>query len=250
MKSHLFDTLPAQRPLTLLDLPLLAPREVVILAPHPDDFDAIGVTLRHLHRQGHNLHLAVLTTGVNGIEDGWNGLHDDRAKAAAREAEQRASCEFFGLPLERLHFLRLWQKQESESSADCDARSLVCLRDYLHARRPDMVFLPHGNDSNRTHRRTYESFRQIAIDDRLSLLACLNLDAKTRDMRADMLTFFNEEEAAWKAQLLRFHRSQQERNLASRGYGFDERVLRVNRDAAKAGGHLPYAEVFELQRFG
>jgi hypothetical protein len=32
---------------------------VLVLAPHPDDFDAIGVTLHHLHEQQHTLHLAV-----------------------------------------------------------------------------------------------------------------------------------------------------------------------------------------------
>jgi hypothetical protein len=33
-------------------------------APHPDDFDAIGCTLRYLHRQGHVIHVAVLTAGA------------------------------------------------------------------------------------------------------------------------------------------------------------------------------------------
>jgi LmbE family N-acetylglucosaminyl deacetylase len=250
MKPHLFDTLPAHRPLTLSELPLPAPLEIVVLAPHPDDFDAIGVTLHRLHRQGHSLHLAVLTTGANGIEDGWNGLRNTAAKAAVREAEQRASCDFFSLPPECLSFLRLWEKQGSDAGDGSDVKDLEKLRDYLHARNPDMVFLPHGNDSNRTHRRTYESFREIALKDRLTLLACLNLDAKTIDMRADLFICFDEEAAAWKADLLRFHRSQQERNLSSRGYGFDERVLKVNRDAAtSANSPLPYAEVFELQRF-
>jgi hypothetical protein len=70
-------------------------------------------------------------------------------------------------------------------------------------------------------------------------------------MRPDLYAYFGEEEAAWKAQLLRFHRSQQERNLKTRGQGFDQRVLDVNRRAAAdAGGLMPYAEVFELQAFG
>lgn len=219
-----------------------------MLAPHPDDFDAIGVTLRHLHQQGHQLHLAVLTTGANGIEDGWNGLSDADAKASAREAEQRDSCRFFGLGADRLRFLRMWEKPNDPAA---DAHDLTRLRDYLLARQPQIVFLPHGNDSNRTHRRTYESFREIALAEKLSLLACLNLDAKTLAMHKDLYTYFDEDEAAWKAQLLRFHRSQHERNLQSRGIGFDERVLQVNRESArKSGGELPYAEVFELQCFG
>jgi hypothetical protein len=125
------------------------------------------------------------------------------------------------------------------------------LRAYLHDKRPNLVFLPHGNDSNHTHRRTYETFRRIATKDALRLQACLNLDAKTVSMRRDLYAYFGEEDAVWKAQLLRFHLSQQERNLKSRGQGFDQRVLSVNRQAsADAGGLLPYAEVFELQIFG
>ena len=70
-------------------------------------------------------------------------------------------------------------------------------------------------------------------------------------MRVDLYLDFGEEDAAWKAQLLRLHRSQQERNLRERGIGFDARVLQVNRQAAAAlGTPLPYAEVFELMRLG
>lgn len=243
MNSAVMISLPPHRPFLLSDLGLPVPLKIAVLAPHPDDFDAIGVTLRRLHEQGHEIHLAVLTAGANGIEDGWNGLHDVRAKAEAREAEQRASCEFFGLPADRLSFLHLWEDEEEE-------KELARLREHLLRTAPDMVFLPHGNDSNKTHRRTYESFRAIAQSEKLKTLACLNLDAKTVDMRTDMISYFTEEEAAWKSRLLRFHRSQQERNLQSRGIGFDERVLRVNREsAAKAGGLKPYAEVFELQLF-
>ena len=51
--------------------------------------------------------------------------------------------------------------------------------------------------------------------------------------------------------MLRHHRSQQERNLRTRGHGFDARVLEVNREAARElGAALPYAEVFELKPLG
>ena len=80
--------------------------------------------------------------------------------------------------------------------------------------------------------------------------ACLNQDAKTQAMRSDLCTPFDAETASWKAQLLRHHRSQQQRNLRTRGSGFDERVLQLNRNAAAdLGLAAPYAEVFELMRF-
>ena len=246
MQAHPFDTLPSRRPLLLPELALPAPLTVVMLAPHPDDFDAIAVTMRFLQQHGHLLHVAVLTAGANGVEDGWNGARDAAAKTALREAEQRASCSFFGLAPERLRFLRLWEDENTDAERD-RAR----LRDYLAETAPDLVFLPHGNDSNRTHRRTYESFRDIVAAEGWRLHACLNLDAKTVDMRPDLYMYFDEPDAGWKAQMLRLHRSQQERNLKTRGHGFDQRVLQVNRDAAtSAGAPLPYAEVFELQRFG
>jgi LmbE family N-acetylglucosaminyl deacetylase len=225
---------------------LVFPRqlEILVLAPHPDDFDAIGLTLRHLHRQGHALQVAVLTTGANGVDDGFEGAHADAAKAALREAEQRASCAFFGLPPERLQFLRMWG---SDGAAD----DLQPLRAWMRARPADLVFLPHGNDSNRTHRRTYEAVCAVAAEQALQAWACLNRDAKTLAMRVDLFFAFGEEEAGWKAQLLRCHRSQQERNLRARGIGFDARVLEVNRGAAAdLGLPQPYAEVFQLMRLG
>lgn len=236
-------SLPAERPLFLNALALPAPLSIVVLAPHPDDFDAIGVTMRLLQRQGHALHVAVLTAGANGVEDGWNGARSLEEKAMLREAEQRASCAFFGLPEERLSFLRLW---ETNGEAD-DSR----LRAYLLGLRPQLVFLPHGNDSNATHRRVYQAFDAIAREENLSLLACLNQDAKTGSMRQDIYMGFDKEDASWKARLLRFHRSQHERNLKTRGIGLDERVLRLNRQSAAAAGmDAAYAEAFELKRYG
>ena len=44
-------------------------------------------------------------------------------------------------------------------------------------------------------------------------------------MRYDFYTAFGPEEAEWKATLLRFHSSQHQRNLNTRGKGFDERIL-------------------------
>jgi LmbE family N-acetylglucosaminyl deacetylase len=228
------------RPLSLRELVFPGKLQILVAAPHPDDFDAIGVSLRHLHALGHVLHLAVLTTGASGVEDGFEGANDAAAKAALREAEQRASCAFFGLPAQGLEFLRLW---------DGGADDLQPLREWMAARPADLLIMPHGNDSNRTHRRTFESVCALAREQGLQAWALLNRDAKTLEMRDDLYCGFSEDEAGWKAQLLRLHRSQHQRNLRTRGIGFDERVLQVNRQAAQAL-HLeePYAEVFQLLR--
>lgn len=246
MTASLDSMFPAgDRPRSLRDLAFPRPLAILVLAPHPDDFDAIGLTLRHLHGQGHAVQVAVLTTGASGVEEGFEGATGDAAKAALREAEQRASCAFFGLPPQRLDFLRLWGANADE------AGDLARLEDWITARPADLVFMPHGNDSNATHRRTYEAVCAVAASQGLHAWACLNQDAKTLGMRVDLFFDFDAADAAWKRQLLRCHRSQQERNLRLRGAGFDARVLQVNRQAGAAlGTPLPYAEAFELMRLG
>ena len=81
--------------------------------------------------------------------------------------------------------------------------------------------------------------------------AFLNRDPKTIAMRYDLVTPYGEDLATWKARLLRFHRTQQLRNLRRRGRGFDERILAMDWDSAVACGvPEPYAEVFEVEMIG
>jgi LmbE family N-acetylglucosaminyl deacetylase len=236
------------RPLNLRELALPSPLTLVVLAPHPDDFDAIGVTLRFFHQRGDTIHLAVLTTGASGVEDGFADAVTDEQKAVLREQEQRASCAFFGLPAERLTFMRLTPDEKGNPRLD-DANQRR-IRDYLVPLQPDLVFMPHGNDSNVTHQRTYALFRAVALAEQLKTCAILNQDAKTIAIRTDLYTPFDDEAAAWKAELLRLHRSQHQRNLNTRGHGFDERVLAINRTSAhELNDAIDYAEVFEIERF-
>ena len=113
---------------------------------------------------------------------------------------------------------------------------------------PDIIFLPHGNDTNNGHRAVYAMVRQIASRSTFPLALLLIRDPKTISMRTDLYLSFGEGEAAWKAELLRFHDSQHQRNLNTRGYGFDERILRHNRQIAREMSlNEPYAEAFELE---
>ena len=75
--------------------------------------------------------------------------------------------------------------------------------------------------------------------------------SKTQGMRTTTAyTPFGEDVARRKAELLRCHRSQHVRNLRTRGYGLDERILEVNRHAAQRLGLAePYAEAFEIERW-
>jgi LmbE family N-acetylglucosaminyl deacetylase len=218
---------------------------ILVLAPHPDDFDAIAVTLRYFHNRDDHIRLTVISPSSSGVEDGFCAPPGAAGKAALREREQQDSCRLFGLPEDRLVFLRL---QEDETGQPIDNEdSLARLCDHLHDVRPEIVFLPHGNDTNAGHRFAFRMLRRFAGVADFSFTALLNRDPKTVRMRADLYTLFGEEEARWKAALLRCHDSQQQRNLNTRGHGLDERILRVNRQsAADLPGRGPYAEEFEV----
>lgn len=222
-------------------------RRWLVLAPHPDDFDIVAVTLRALEEQGAELFLEVLTGGASGVEDdfiaGWE------EKTAAREAEQLASCRCYGLPEERVRFHRLVEDDEGHMLENGENERRV--RGILDRVAADGVILPHGNDSNADHRRTFRVFDDWVRQQERSVLALLVRDPKTLGMRLDLVTPFGTDAAGWKAEMLRCHASQHERNLRSRGHGLDERILRVNREIAEEAGVVEkFAEGFEVASYG
>ena len=217
---------------------------LLVLAPHPDDFDEIGVTLRFFRDNGNPTHLAVLSSGASGVEDTFCTPPTKETKANVREQEQRLSCQFFGLRDTNLDFLRLAEDAGGHILESPD--NLKQIRNCVYEIRPDIVLLPHGNDTNACHRRTCAMFLSIASEASFPLAAFFNQDPKTISMRCDLYTPFGSEEAEWKATLLRFHASQHQRNLNTRAKGFDERILEVNRQIAiKMPGEHEFAEAFE-----
>ena len=265
---HLREFFEGPRPRSLRTVRFTSGLTVLYLAPHPDDFDAIGVTMRLCQANGCDIHVAVDRSG-SGIEDGYGGrrlgvgdqaaagcapsdMADRRPKvltaedrAAIREGEQRRSCAFFGLPGDRLTFMRM--EEDAEAQPLRSAANLHLLRTLFAAVRPDLVFLPHGNDTNTGHQRMYAMFRQVAQDANHPLVAFYVRDPKTISLRTDLYTAFGEDDARWKARLLRFHDLQHQRNLHTRGHGFDDRILASNRQIARELGlREPYAEAFEL----
>ncbi|MDD8025731.1 MAG: PIG-L family deacetylase [Acidobacteriota bacterium] len=219
---------------------------VLVMAPHPDDFDEVAVTLRRIIEAGGRLRLAVMSSSANGVEDIYVDPPSDAVKAAVREEEQRRSMDFFGLPPERLSFERLPTGEGGYVLDGAPGREKAAK--LLAEDAYDVVVQPHGQDTNPDHRRVCSWRRQAAAVLSRPPAAWLFRDPKTIAMRLDLVTPFGEEEAAWKAELLRFHRSQQERGLHLRGYGLDERILRVNRDTARVAGLAePYAEGFEIE---
>jgi len=189
------------------------------------------------------------TAGASGAEDTFRSPPSRELKSEIREKEQAASCQFFGLPKDRLTFLRF--EEDGDGHPLENQPNTKRLRQLLLDKRPAMVFLPHGNDTNLGHQRVYSMFRQIAPQLPHPVIVFLNRDPKTIHMRCDVYSGYGKEMAAWKAKLLRFHDSQHQRNLNQRKHGFDERILMADgHNARECSLEMPYAEAFEIESFG
>jgi LmbE family N-acetylglucosaminyl deacetylase len=235
-----------KKPVFMKDLKVPSVSKVLVLAPHPDDFDAICITMRHLKDNGNEIHVAVISGASSGVQDSFCLNHPGQTKTEIREEEQRESCRFFGLPDERLEFLRLGEDKNGDPEDSMSNTDMI--RKHIKKIRPDLVFMPHYNDSNQGHRRSFAMFERVAKELDRPVTAFLNMDPKTIQMKADIFTLFDAESAIWKSELLRRHASQHLRNLNTRNCGFDERILRENRKIAERflNRSDAYAEAFEI----
>jgi LmbE family N-acetylglucosaminyl deacetylase len=244
--KRMFD---APRPIDLASLNVPSGLSLLVVAPHPDDFDAVGVSLRRFQTCGCDIHLDVATSGASGVEDLFCSPPSNEQKMLVREKEQRLSCAFFGMPPSRVSFLRLHEDANGDPEDSGPNRETIRAR--IEAVRPAIVVLPHGNDTNAGHQRVYSMVRASAALMDFPIVALYNRDPKTVAMRADLVMAYDGTAAIWKGELLRHHRSQHERNLRQRSYGFDERILRCNKAIADdLGAAAPYAEAFEIEFLG
>ena len=221
--------------------------KLLVLAPHPDDFDAIGITLKRFQDNGNPISLAVISSGASGVENSYfRNAGNLGMKALIREREQYESTLFFGLGEDELIFLRA----EEDENGDIleNEVNLQLITDCLKTSKPDIVFMPHWNDANAGHRRSYKLAKKAMAGTAKEYLQFLNKDPKTISMAVKFYSAFNENESAWKRELLKHHASQQQRNLNTRGCGFDDRILEFNRQcAAEIDENDGYAEVFDLE---
>ena len=238
--THLLGATRAGQCLTLPDRPLPGQGVALALAPHPDDPDAVAVTLRRLADGGWSVWWLVLATGWSGVQDAFVDA-DPVAKGQARETEQRTSAGVFGLPAERLIFLRLPETAEGLLVDDLDNQARV--QAALTALAPDLALLPYWDDHHPDHRLVARWFQNWARAQARPVVALYNEDPKSRDFRPALQVRFGAETAAWKAAVLECHRSQSERNQAVRGITFAERILGMNRDEDG------YAERFAVERY-
>ena len=78
------------------------------------------------------------------------------------------------------------------------------------------------------------------------LTALLIKDPKTTDIRIDIFSPFGQQQA----ELLRFHDTQHQCNLNTRGHGFDDCILDVNRQIARQLFlDAEFAEAFQIEHY-
>lgn len=207
--------------------PLPGSGKVIVLAPHPDDPDAWPVFQRMLREGGYTIRWLILTSGWSGVRDEFAGP-DKEAKAACRRREQLESARLFGI--DSVTFLDLPETEDGELADDPEGYEQLM----KHLGNPDVVILPWGQDTNPTHRLTYEWFERWRRGK--SVTAFFSEDPKSLDFIPHLEIVFDEEMAAWKATLLECHHSQTDRNLAIRGYTFSERILSMNHRSAGENG--------------
>ena len=237
--------------------------KVLVLGPHPDDPESVAVTCRILMRLGCDIWITIVSMSPSGVEDEYaqrwqnnDSISLQKKKIEIRRREQTLATERFGLSLDRLTFLGI----EEDKGLNAPNNSAK-IRNHLLSIAPDIVIMPIGRDPNQTHARVYQVFRECAADLILKkekpVVALYNEDPKTLEIRHDLFVLFGEESVDWKRALLKIHDSQQQRNINSRGMGFDERILCMNRLSYRRFQEMlphadclaKYAEVFEIELF-
>ncbi len=245
---------------------------VLALAPHPDDPDAVAVTLRLFHNAGCRVRYVVTGRAHGGVTDSFarqaakeldDSSGDMRAiKTSLRRREQAASAKLAGIVDGYVLFVEPAAEDESGDMLHSLANARL-LRRLLSEQDPDIVLMPHGADTNAGHVALYKLFAELAaplaVERRRPLLALYARDPKTTSIEQQLVVPFDEWEARWKASLLRCHHSQQQRGMEVRGYGLDERILKLNRVIQTElsttvvepwKDECPYAESFQVELFG
>jgi LmbE family N-acetylglucosaminyl deacetylase len=204
-------------------------RDVMVVAPHPDDesIGCGGVVCLHRER-GERVRAVFLTSG----ERGMNGMALEAAREI-REAEAAEAAAVLGL--EEIFFLRTPDLGVAENAGTAAAR----LSEVLQAYPPGLVYLPHPDEDHPDHAAALAVVRAALARFGGRPLPELRAYEVWTPMRRygwpeDVTQFM-----ARKLQAVRCYRSQ------LRAFRYDHAVRGLNRYRGCLAGGCRYAEVFQ-----
>ena len=206
------------------------PESILVIAPHPDD-EALGCggTLCLHHHRGDTIHIIFLTSGDDGIQ----GTPAAQTRAI-REAEAAASA--FILSAATVDFLRL----PDRSVSDHLPAGAAALRPLILAYRPNVIYLPHPDESHPDHAAAVPVVRAALAPD--FPLHPDHTHLRVYEVWTPMLKPGWVEDIApvmaTKLRALRCHRSQ------LRALRYDRAILALNRYRGLMLGGTRYAEAF------
>jgi len=184
--------------------------------------------MRRLQAGGATIHVAVDRSG-SGIDDSYCLPPTLEVKAAIRE-ESSGAVVAFSACRRPPDFLRL--EEDDEAQLIDSPRNADLLRALLASLRP--VWSSCRTATTRTPVTSgWRPCFAASLRKRDTPSQRFSIEIEDHQPADGHLHCVREEDAQWKAQLLRFHDSQHQRNLHARGHGFDERILDTNRQIAQ-----------------
>lgn len=224
--------------------------KILVLCPHPDDFDVAAVTLRSFYEKGSEMYVAVAPTWSGVLDSFYDQEASAEQRIVTREGEQRDSMLFFGLEGSQFEFFPHSCDLDENGELRYSEGNLALVEQCVLQQRPEAIFLPHPNDANPAHSAMYQMVKEVLLQHHLPVQLFKQMDPKTTDLRIDIHTPMSDEDMAWKAQLFNFHKTQDHRNQVTRGITLAERILASNEVIAKVHQlSCQAAEAFEVEVF-
>ncbi|HML90395.1 MAG TPA: PIG-L family deacetylase [Methylomusa anaerophila] len=212
---------------------------MLVFSPHPDD-DVIGCggsILKHV-KKGNVVSVVHITSGDSG-----SLIYSPGQTISIREDEADKAAKFLGIS--EVHFFR-----NADGNLSYTWENLSRIISLLRSLRPDVVYLPHKQDSHRDHRITHELVSESCLRAgspeaqecgqqlwSVGVILCYEVGTPLPEVN------YVEDISEWmeaKVEAMRLHKSQ----LANLAY--DEAVRHLNRLRGITTGRGAYCECFQV----
>lgn len=231
-------------------------KRILVLCPHPDDFDVAGCTLRHFHQIGCKIHVAVAPTSSGILDAFYDEPADELKRILTREQEQRESLAFFGLDASAYQFFSTDFDLDSNGEMTASKANSAAIESVILQQKPQVIFIPHPNDSNDAHSAMAACVQEIlarhcgvALPESVKVFQ--QVDPKTEAAEVNAFFPLTKNDCAWKSELLAHHQTQDHRNQTTRQISLATRILDSNaQSASKLALDYSHMEAFEIITHG